>query len=137
MGRAAQFAKRVLLYGDAITCILFPDTSESNKCSCWEFGWANPDCETCGGSGYLIGGETVTIKGFVQPREQSWKANQEIIGFIPGGDGRVFFSGDTDVDAIDEITWHGDKYKLSNRDKEVIKDEVIYRVATIERVENV
>lgn len=134
IGRAAQFDNRLTRYGDSVVAKYFADTSEENKCPCWADGYPNPDCPNCDGNGYQEDGEEVTIKAFVQPREQSVKTLDAEMGILPAGDARIFVSGSIALDEVEKVQWQSDWYKLDRRDKQVIKDEVIYRVASLQRL---
>jgi hypothetical protein len=133
MSRAEQFRQKLRNYGEDVTFIHRPSTSA--RCACWEFGFPDPDCLVCDGSGYVTGGTTEPGKAFVLPTVTSTKLGDLNFGVGAMGSGNIYVDPDLDLTVIEKVMWDGMIYELSDRDRMAIAGEIIYRYARIERVD--
>lgn len=129
MGRAAAFKVKLEAYGTLVDLTMLPTT----KCSCWEYGYPDKDCAICGGSGYVTPGVVVTVKAFVFPLSPTELTNE--VGTVKMGKGTAYFSPDLDLYEYENVVWDGVRYAISNRNRELIGEEVIYRDCNLDRID--
>lgn len=134
MSRAMAFIGRLEHYGTDILLKPKPSTAPANKCSCWEHGYPDPDCSICGGDGYIVEGSSQTVKAFIFPQTDSEKEVAEDMGIAKGGACRVYLSPEVDLALYEEVTWEEVVYRITQRDKAAIADEIIYKTAILERI---
>lgn len=129
MGRADAFKAKLETHGSVVSLVPLP----TDKCTCWEYGYPDKDHALCGGTGYLTPGDTVSVKAFIFPRSPTELTNE--IGTVKMGQGTAYFSPDLDLYAYEKVVWDEVTYRMSDRDRAAIGEEIIYRVCSIDRID--
>lgn len=132
------FSKRVHKYGQTVTIYWKPSTDASNKCTCWEDGYPDPDCIICGGDGYMVAVASTTTKAFVQDFKKRI-GERVILGestdYIRSGRKRFYFLPHLIPLNMNYIDFTGDHYRVLEHGEWLIGNDVIYTWATCEVID--
>jgi hypothetical protein len=130
MSRALAFKAKLETYGSTIVL----KSLATEKCTCWQYGYPNKDHTPCGGTGYLNAGEDETVKAFIFPTSDSQKEYVADVGVAKAGSCKVYLSPDVDLYVYKEMVWDSVTYRIADRDRVTIVDEIIYKSFTAERI---
>ena len=110
-----------------------------DKCTCWLSGWPDPDCETCGGMGYINPLKSAeSSKAIIQPATKAVveKLLALDVGVTDFSELIGLFSTDEDLENIDYVIWKTKNYRVKNIwDSPPVEDEAIYQVCELERID--
>lgn len=137
MSKSLLFKEKLAAYGTIVSLIPLG----TNKCSCWKNGWPDKDHVPCNGTGYLDAGDPLVVKAFTFPAQRSQrgyhidpKEYHMDMGIAKAGNCKCYFSPDIDLYDYEKVEWEGIIYRLSDRDRIAIDDEIIYKTCTAERI---
>ncbi len=134
MSKVQEYIKRLEKHGTTVTVINQPSTE--SKCSCWEYEWPDKDCIVCGGKGYIDEVVSYTAKAFIFPLVDSPKELDHMnIGVAIGGQVRAYFRPDVDLDSAHYVVWDGIRYRISDVDRAIVEETIIYRLCHMDKVD--
>ena len=132
------FTRKVGKYGQSVTIYWKPDTSNSNKCSCWENDYPDPDCSTCNGNGYLETNSPTLTKAFVQDFKKRIGERvifAEGVDYIKSGRKRFYFKPEFVPLDMDYIVFMNSHYRVLEHGEWLISNTVVYTWATCEVID--
>jgi hypothetical protein len=135
--RLNAFAQKCRKYGQTVTIHWKPDTSDSNKCSCWQDGYPDPDCTSCT-DGYVTVSNPTTVKAFVQDYKKRLGervVENEQVDTFKKGRKRMYFLPAYDPTEMDYVVFNSKHYRVLEYGEWLVGDTMVYRWAVMEVVD--